>query len=326
MVHDQLRALVRRYPIVRFATRRIRVRLPRRLGGLDPSRVPPRHRHFSLRLPRVAGDRRGIGPDRVELRLPGDLTVPRRLAARGLGHHEPDSIACFLATLDHTPPGAVLDVGSGVGVYAMLAAARSHRPVFAFEPAPELASAARSVSSSARLGFTVVDLALTNHTGTALLHRALHNDMCNRLVRNVRPGLHHVTVRATTLARWNETAGTRPSVVKVDTAGSESDVVAGGLEVLRRHRPWVLVKVRPDRGVEERLMALMEPLDYRWFPISGDPPYEARTEISGRASPAWERMWLLTPEDPPAEFWRSLEEWRAALRVCRVAANAPEDT
>ena len=37
MVHDQLRALVRRYPIVRFATRRIRVHLPRRLGGLDPA-------------------------------------------------------------------------------------------------------------------------------------------------------------------------------------------------------------------------------------------------------------------------------------------------
>ena len=321
MVHDQLRALVRRYPIVRSATRRIRVHLPKRLGGLDPSRVPPRRRHLTLTLPRTESDTRGLGPDRVELRLPGDLTVPRRLAAQGLAWHEPDSLSCFMAILDHTGPGAVLDVGAGVGVYAMLAAARSRRPVFAFEPTPELAAAARSVSSSAHLGFSVVELALSNHNGTARLQRALHNDMCHQVVHNVRPGLHHLTVGATTLARWNETAGSLPTVVKIDTAGSEPEVVAGGLEILRRYRPWMLVKVRPDRGLEERLMALMEPLEYLWFPVAGDPPYEPRTQICGRASPSWERTWLFTPEEPPEAFWRSLREWRTALESCRGNPN-----
>ena len=316
MVHDQLRALVRRYPIVRFATRRIRVHLPRRLGGLDPARVPPRHRRLTLTLPRTASDTRGLGPDRVELQLPGDLTVPRRLAKGGLSRHEPDSLACFMAILDHTGPGAVLDVGAGVGVYAMLAAARSRRPVFAFEPTPELAAAARSMSSAAHLGFGVVELALSNHNGTARLQRALHNDMCNQVVRNGRPGLHHLTVEATTLARWNESAGSVPTMVKIDTAGSEPEVVVGGLEVLRRFRPWMLVKVRPDRGLEERLMALMEPLEYLWFPVAGDPPYDPRTQICGRASPAWERMWLLAPEEPPKAFWGSLREWRTALESC----------
>lgn len=317
MVHDQLRALVHRYPIVRSATRRIRVLLPKRFGGLDPGRVPPRHRHFALTLPRAEHDRRRLGPDRIEMRMSGDLTVPRRLADFGLARHEPDSLSCFLATLDHTRPGAVLDVGSGIGVYAILAAARSRRPVFAFEPTPELAAAARSVSSSAHLGFTVVDLALSNHNGTARLRRALYNDMSNRLVRGTRPGLDHLTVRTTTLARWNEAEGTLPTVLRIDTAGGEPDVVAGGLEILRRYRPWVLVKVRPDRGLEERLMALMEPLEYLWFPVAGDPPYQARTEILGRASPAWERTWLFAPEEPPPGFWESVSAWREALRGCR---------
>lgn len=317
MVHDQLRALVRRYPIVRFAARQIRTRLPKRFGGLDPARVPPRHRHLGLTLPRLADDRRGAGPDRIELRVSGDLTVPRRLADFGLAHHEPDSLACFLAALDHTPPGAVLDVGSGIGVYAILAAARSPRPVFAFEPTPELASLARSVSSSADLGFTVVDLALSNHNGTARLQRAPHDDMCNRLVRGTRPGLHRMTVRTTTLARWNEAEGTFPTVLRIDTAGGEPDVVAGGLEVLRRYRPWTLIKVRPDQGVEERLMALMDPLEYLWFPVNGDPPYQARTQICGRRSPSGERTWLFTPEEPSKGYWRSLVAWREALALCR---------
>ncbi|MGW5879225.1 FkbM family methyltransferase [Nocardiopsis terrae] len=317
MVQDQLRAFVHRYPIVRFATRQIRVHLPRRFGGLDPSRVPPWNRRFRLDLPRPADDRRRVGPDTLTLQLPGDLTVPRRLAASGLSRHEPGSLASFMAILDHTRPGAVLDIGAGVGVYSMLAAARSRCPVFAFEPTPELASAARSVSASADLGFSVVDLALSNHNGTGHLRRALHNDMCNRLVRTARLGFAHITVRTATLSRWNETAATYPTVVKIDTAGTEPDVVAGGLEVLRRYRPWVMTKVRPDRGVEERLMALLDPLEYRWFPISGAPPYEARTEISGRASPAWERMWMLAPEEPSSGFWDSVTVWREALERCR---------
>ncbi|MCY9787725.1 FkbM family methyltransferase [Nocardiopsis sp. EMB25] len=321
MVTDQLRALVRRYPVVRFATRQIRVRLPRRLGGLDPARVPPWNRDLTVVLPRLDPDPSPAGPDSITLRLPGDLTVPRRLAASGLSRHEPDSLACFLAMLDHTPPGAVLDVGSGVGVYAILAAARTDRPVFAFEPTPEIASAARAVAQTGGLGFVVVELALSNHNGTARLRRARHNDMCNTVVHATRADLAHVPVAVTTLAHWSEEASVLPSVVKVDTVGTEPDVVAGGLEVLRRHRPWMLVKVRPDRGLEERLMALLDPLGYTWYPVGGPPPYEAREEIAGRASPAWERMWMFTPVPAPEEFWRSVGAWRRALDVCVPGAR-----
>lgn len=324
MVTDQLRALVRRYPIVRFATRKIRVRLPRRLGGLDPERVPPWSRRVSFTLPRLESDTRRSGPDSLTLRLPGDLTVPRRLASFGLAGHEPESLACFMAMLDHTRPGAVLDVGSGVGVYSLLAAARTRRPVFAFEPTPEVAAAARAVSSSADLGFTVSELALSNHTGTAHLRRARHNDMYNTLVHSARTDLSHITVEVTTLSRWHEAASAFPTVLKIDTVGTEPDVVSGGLEVLRRYRPWALVKVRPDRGVEERLMALLEPLEYTWYPVGGPPPYEPSSEISGRASPAWERTWLFTPEPAPEEFWPSVRDWRAAIRSCRP--GAPKET
>lgn len=322
MVTDQLRALVRRYPLVRFATRRLRVRLPRRLGGLDPDQVPPWSRQVSFRLPRLESDTRRAGPDVLTVRLPGDLTVPRRLTSFGLAGHEPESLACFMAMLEHTRPGAVFDVGAGVGVYSLLAAARTRRPVFAFEPTPEIAAAARVVSSSADLGFTVVESALSNHTGTAQLRRSPHNDMCNTLVRSTRGDLAHITVEVTTLARWNERAAAFPTVLKIDTVGTEPDVVAGGLEVLRRYRPWMLVKVRPDRGVEERLMALLDPLEYTWYPVVGPSPYEVRTEIAGRASPAWERMWLFTPDPVPEEFWSSVRHWRTAVDLCAPESDA----
>ncbi|CAL9444021.1 hypothetical protein SUDANB121_02320 [Nocardiopsis dassonvillei] len=310
MVTDQLREIVRRYPLVRLAARRLRVRLPRSMGGLDADRVPPWNRAFTLALP---GPRR---PRELRLDLPGYLTVPRRLAAHGLAGHGPDGLSCFLAALGLARPGAVLDVGSGIGVYAMLAAARSRRPVFAFEPTPEIAVAARSAAEATGLGFTVVEAALSNHNGSAYLRRARHNDMCNTIERPRHQDLSGTTVRAATMARWCDSAGCSPAVVKIDTAGTEPDVVAGGLEVLRRFRPWLLVKVRPGRGLEERLMALLDPLEYTWYAVGGRPPYQPSKEVEAVASPAWERMWLFAPEPAGEDFWASARTWREALAAC----------
>lgn len=322
MVTDQLHALVRRYPIVRLATERLRTRLPRRLGGLDPDRLPPWVRRFPLELPRTQ-EGPATGPDRVGLELPGDLTVPRRLEGFGLAQHEPGSLSCFLAAVGHAEPGAVLDIGSGVGVYAALAAARSPRAVFAFEPTPELASAARAVSDSGDLGFTVVGTAVGNYNGAARLRRSLHNDMCNATVSGAaRTDLTQSRVPIVSLSRWAEEAAVRPRVVTVDTAGSEPDVLAGALEVLRRHRPWVLVKVRPDQGLEERIMALLEPLEYWWYPVQEEVPSFPRNRIEARVSPSWERMWLLAPHAAPPEYWGSVLAWRSALARCLPAMRA----
>lgn len=70
-------------------------------------------------------------------------------------------------------------------------------------------------------------------------------------------------------------------------------------------------------------MALLDPLEYLWFPVTGDPPFQARGEISGRASPASGRMWMFTPEEPPEELWSSVKSWREALRSCDATPTAP---
>lgn len=315
MVSEQLRALVRRYPLIRYAARQVRVRMPRRLGGLDPAHVPPWTRGFTLALPQRT-DAAGSGPDSLYFCVPGDLSVPRRLQDHGLAGYEPASLACFLAMLDHTSRGAFLDVGANIGVYAALAAARTRRRVFAFEPAPEVAAAARTLSSVNELGVNVVELALSNHSGRGRLLRSRTDDACNVLATTPCADLSQTTVAVDTLAHWQERACVFPSVLKIDTAGTEPDVISGGLEVLRRFRPWMLIRVRPGRGVEERLMALLEPLEYTWYPVSGDPPYTPRPEIGGRDVPAGPQMWMLAPGPAPEELWDSALMWRKAIEAC----------
>ncbi|WP_193789923.1 FkbM family methyltransferase [Streptomonospora alba] len=312
MVHGQMRAFVHRYPAVHYATRQIRIRLPQRLGGLNPAQVPPRERRFELALPRRAGSG---GADRSSLTItaPGDYRVARRLHQGGLASYEPETVACYLAALEHTRPGAVLDVGANIGLYAALAAARSRRRVYAFEPAPRIADTAQAVSRDNGLGVEVVRLALSNHSGTAALRISPVADTANTLTPDTRTQLGRVLVRVETLSHWRERAGAAPSIVKIDTEGTEPDVVAGAFEVLRRFRPWIFCEVRPEHGAEERLMALLEPFGYCWYHLCGEPPYPLRAVIVGRGPDPGQRMWLFAPEPVPERVWHTARDWYRAL-------------
>ncbi|GAA1099655.1 FkbM family methyltransferase [Nocardiopsis composta] len=315
MVTGQVRAFVRRHPAVRHATRQLRIRLPRRLGGLDPARVPPRVRRFSLMLPRRADGPAG-GPDELRISVPGDLSIPARLHRYGLAGYRPDALACFLAALETVRPGAVLDVGANVGVYAALAAARSGRDVYAFEPCPQAARAARAIAADNGLRMEVVDLALSNHTGSARLHLSATSDATNSLTPGFRPEVGRIPVRVGQLSHWREEAGAAPAIIKIDTGSTEPDVVAGGLEVLRRFRPWVLCEVLPGRGIGDRLTALLDPLDYHWYRLDGPPPHAPRPSITdgpGRRG----RMWLFAPSPAPDRLWTRARQWREALDRCR---------
>lgn len=51
-----------------------------------------------------------------------------------------------------------------------------------------------------------------------------------------------------------------PDVIKIDVQGMESDVVAGGLQTIRKYRPSIIAEtVRPD----SETFRLLQPLDYR---------------------------------------------------------------
>lgn len=313
MVSDSVRAFVRRHPAVRYATRQLRIRLPESWGGLDPERLPPRVREFDLALPRRAATPESAA-DSLRIAAPGDNWLSRKLHSDGLAGYEPEGIACFLAAIQRSGPGAVLDVGANVGVYAAVAGARSRRPVYAFEPAPEVAEVARAIAADNGLNVTVVDLALSNHTGTGTLRLSAVTEGSNSLVEGPYPEIGRIRVPVDTLARWRDRACTVPAVIKIDTEGTEPDVVAGTLEVLRRFRPWVICEVRPDYGVADRLMALLEPAEYGWYHLAGDPPHSPRQVITpcGQA-----RMWLFAPESPGPGFWSCMQEWRVALAKCR---------
>lgn len=311
---DPVRAFVRRHPAIRQATRQIRIHLPERLGGLDPTRLPPRVRKFELPLPRRSVTPTNQ-PEALRVEAPGDLWLPRKLQDAGLAGYEPASLACFLAAVEHARPGAVLDVGANIGLYAALASARSTRTVFAFEPTPEVAATARTLALENRLTFTVVEMAVSNHTGRASLRLSASSDVANSLAGGDRPEIGRREVQVDTLAHWRERAAVVPAIVKIDTEATEPEVLAGALEFLRSFRPWIFCEVRPGLGVAERLMALLEPHRYVWFHLDGPPPHAPRTTVVARERDQ-SRLWLFAPGMPPQHFWSAATEWQDALAQC----------
>lgn len=318
---NPIRGLVRRHPALRRAVRKARSGLSARFGGTAADQAPDTRR-FTLALPRRAAGGHA-GPAALSVTAPSGLWVPRKLEQDGLAGFEPETLACFLAALDHAGPGAVLDVGANVGVYGLLAAARSRRPVQAFEPTPHIAETARAIADANRLPVDVAELALADRTGGATFTLSSTSDASNSLAAGFRPEAGRIRVRVDTLSAWCTRTGTVPAVVKIDTETTEPDVIAGGLAALEAFRPWVFCEVLPGRGVEERLMDLLAPLDYSWHPLGDEVPAPVRSTIDGRASGAEQRMWLFAPSAPSDALWDSARAWRRAVDACRPLAAGP---
>jgi FkbM family methyltransferase len=186
--------------------------------------------------------------------------------------------------------------------------------VRAFEPAPAIADVARRFAADNDLDFTTEVLALGAENGVATLYLSDSSDTSNSLVARFREHSDEVEVALETLDSYVERTDAVPAVLKVDTEMTEPDVLAGGARTLAKHRPWILCEVLARR-VERRLTEVFAPLDYYWYPITDEVPYQEADEIIGDETHQ-RLMWLFAPERPPDHFWSAVRAHAAALAEC----------
>lgn len=271
-------------------------------------------RSYALSLPDRGSPERGT----LTIQLPANLYVPKLLEQSGLAGFEPSTLACWLTILSMPEPGAALDVGANVGIYAWLAAVFSKRHVVAFEPVPELATAMTDVAIGNDLQITVEQSALSDQDGRAVLYLSDATDSSNSLVPGFRPSSSTLDVPTTRLDTYLANTRLSPHGLKIDTETNEPDVLAGAVETISTLRPWMIVEVLAGR-TEERLTDLLAPFDYFWFPITDEMPLVASSEIVG--DPTHEHTnWLFAPSKPRRGFWRQMARWQRALRSCTPAA------
>lgn len=143
-----------------------------------------------------------------------------------------------------SPGGTVIDIGANFGVYTLSGAAAvgAQGRVVAFEPTARTAGfLRRSVALGAFAHVTVIEKAVSDHTGSASL---LHGNTpeLNRLAgQGETPSDNDEVVALTSLdASMAELAINDPDFIKIDTEGHEEQVLAGGQRTFADSSPLVM--------------------------------------------------------------------------------------
>ena len=194
--------------------------------------------------------------------------------------HEDDFRALALLNFNSSP--ALVDVGGNVGqsvlsLYTVFPDAK----VVSFEPNP---TAFRKLQRLTKKfpQLTVIPNGLSNETAEAELFIPSYNGSalsglasfdyeeatgCLRkeLTAKFDPNKLTVASKRVTLARLDDW-GLEPDFIKIDVQGLEYQVLAGGLETIRRYRPVIMAE---DIGYGSDAYRVVQPLDYCLMEFDG---------------------------------------------------------
>jgi FkbM family methyltransferase len=177
-------------------------------------------------------------------------------------------------------PSTFFDIGAGIGYFSRVAASRAdcEVKVQAFEMRPDRLERLRASVATDPYGARVTSnlIGLTDgHKGETDIHYASSilfetlpdtNDYRERwrwLKFNVRGSFNRdfasAKVLMTSLDHFTETRNLAPDVIKIDVDGYEGRVLEGGMGMLARHKPFLLLELHKDKklrfGVRRRDIA-----------------------------------------------------------------------
>lgn len=278
MKQSRIKRLLRRAACIGPANRLLRVLLTSPpLSWLVPRRLV-------RRIP-VTGRITFQLPNSRELVL--DATGKDRIATRlywnGIEGYEPETFRVFRRLLDGTK--VFLDIGANTGIFALYAAVDDPtRQVYAFEPLPEVAECLRRTVVLNRLSNLWVEpAAVGDRDGEVTLYVPELTDTFPADT-STRPGFREHTrpivvpaIRLDSFVADRNLKGV--DLIKVDTESTEPLVLAGGVELLRRERPFVICEVLHGR-TERDIEAALRGLSYRFYWMT-DAGLVEKTSIEG---------------------------------------------
>jgi FkbM family methyltransferase len=201
------------------------------------------------------------GHAHAQLILSGELEIPVQEALRRT-----------------VAPGAVVyDVGANIGFFAQLAArfAGPDGRVLAFEPVPAIAALVREAAQRSGLAgqIEVRAQAVAAQAGTEPLY-VVEDSSWSHLASRGNPGgaVATIEVQVVTLDEVVAGGAPPPDVIKLDVEGSEGDVLRGARDVLRMHRPAVVVELHDTHA---DVLPVLREAGYALENLEGPGPVDA---------------------------------------------------
>jgi FkbM family methyltransferase len=221
--------------------------------------------------------RRALKVDGSVMELPGD----RAWAFRDGDYYEKAVRHWFVRVLAALREPVVYDVGANYGYYTLVAARRAVQ-VYAFEPASATFEVLeRNISRNVLRNVELFHLAVSDQTGSADIHLYSSSGSNTLTERTPLPnhGLRYLGREAVRTVRLDEFVPAEqlapPSLLKIDTEGSELRVLQGSRGILDQHRPVLFVEysgaIGGDAGYScESLVEELAPLEYKLYALADD--------------------------------------------------------
>lgn len=212
----------------------------------------------------------------VLLRSRGDDWISNQVFWRGWDGYEPETTPLFWRLA--TRSAVTIDIGAYVGFHSIIAAlANPDASVYAFEPLPPVFE---RLEGNVRLNKLENVIAVRAAVGAVDGHAEFFHvadiipsssSLSEDFMRGT-PGLTSASVPVIRVDSFlSERRLDRVDLVKIDAETGEADALSGMRETLRACRPDIVCEVL-TRGDGEAITSLLEPLDYRFYLLTGGGP------------------------------------------------------
>ncbi len=262
-------------------------------------------------MPNVDG--RGSSED-LDFSAARGTIVYEVLAAGGLAAYEPDTLALAAALIIFFDVKRFSDVGANIGLYSLVLSrlAQGRLQTKAFEPLPSLVRVLRLLTETNKLAISIVEAAVGDQAGEAVLHVSARSDASNSLNPTFRLAKAQIKVPLITLDADAIETDYFPQLIKIDTESTEPEVLRGAAHVIREHRPWIICEVLKGR-TEEHLQTIIDEHQYTCYHVSGSSNLRTAEQIEGDETHQ-HRDWLFGPLPLPKGFNLFYRDFLTAFR------------
>ena len=192
------------------------------------------------------------GPDGLRLRFHtygphGKDRIAVKLARRGLLGYEGETIRLFLALVKETR--TVIDIGANTGLFALLAAAAEPTcRVWAFEPVPFIFDMLqKNIQLNKLENLEAVSCAVSDFVGESTFFITRTNvgiPTDSSSCQGFRDQVEEFPLPTITLDEYMSQQGIdRLELLKIDAEATESKVICGAMQTIRRDRPFIICEV-----------------------------------------------------------------------------------
>jgi FkbM family methyltransferase len=220
-------------------------------------------------------------------------SVGRRIFWTGLRDWERETLPVMLQNISQAK--CFIDVGANTGIYSVLGCTINPAVrVVAVEPTPRVCRALEN--NIAQNGYanrvTVLNIALADKEGEVDFHEAHDATMSSLAPKGYRGQTGKVIqVKCRTLDAVVAEMGLHPDFIKIDVEGFEGVVLSGAHEVLRTHRPRLVLEANPGDATGP-VAAILGRYGYHFHLITDQGP-QPRPELVPH--PVY-RNWLCLPD------------------------------